>query len=82
MGALPVRTSASSASWIGDVLYTHRSGTGRSARHTSATSAPVRRRRSSAIADVSPSVADMSRKRVCFMVSSGTCHAVPRSESE
>jgi hypothetical protein len=30
---------------------------------------------------VSPRVADISRKRVCGNVSSGTCHATPRSRS-
>ncbi|MFO0634216.1 MAG: hypothetical protein U0168_15320 [Nannocystaceae bacterium] len=31
---------------------------------------------------MSPSVADMSRKRACGTVSSGTCQAMPRSGSE
>ena len=42
---------------------------------------PLSRVSSSAKKVTSPSVADMSRKRACGRVSSGTCQATPRSRS-
>ncbi len=80
-GARPPRTMSARTSCSGFVEYVISSGTGRVTPRTSATVRFVRSARSARIAVVSPSVAD-SRRNVAFgKVSSGICHAIPRSRS-
>ncbi len=81
MGALRAATSSSMVSWSGVSRYSNSSGTGREAFRTATTSRPVTSRSDASMARVSPSVADMSRKRVRSSMSSGTCQATPRSRS-
>ena len=80
-GACPVSTSSSRVSSRVSVDHVKLSGTGRSAWSTTAVSRPLRRATSSAIAVMSPRVADISRNCACGSSSSGTCHAQPRSGS-
>ena len=77
-GALSCSTSRCSRSPIGSIAYSHSKGTGRTASSTTATSRPVRSRRSRTKKDTSPSVADMSTICACGSSSSGTCQAQPR----
>ena len=65
----------------GSSEYSCASGTGRSVEVTATVGRPVSRVSSSSKNVVSPSVADIRRKRACGSVSSGTCHATPRSRS-
>ena len=78
-GAWRVVTSSSSVSASGVTAQVKVSGTGRSASVDDAVSRPVRRVRSAARSDRSPSVADISRNWACGSSSSGTCQAQPRS---
>ena len=59
--------------------YSYASGTGRGASAITSTWTPVRSPSDSAIAPTSPNVALISRNCVFGSVSSGTCHAHPRS---
>ena len=62
--------------------YSKSSGTGRCPLRTTAISRPVMACRLCSMARVSPSVADISRKVVSGIASSGICQATPRSRSE
>ncbi len=80
-GARPPVTRSYTVSWSGVSRHSNSSGTGLVVELTTAASTPVASSRRRAIPDMSPSVADISRKRACGSVTSGTCQAQPRSRS-
>ena len=80
-GASPLRRASSTVPSSGISTYSYDSGTGRGASATTSPSIPVRALSDAAMFDTSPNVALMSRNCVFGSVSSGTCHAQPRSAS-
>ena len=80
-GTRSVSSSVSIVSCRAVRRYSYSSGTGRVALRIAAVVRPVRSLSSSSNRRVSPSVADISRNCAWGSVSSGTCHAQPRSGS-